>query len=58
MDQCQVDVTDVPAVAVGDVATLIGGAQTVGQMATLLQTTTREITTVLGKRVLRVYSAP
>jgi len=59
MDLMMVDVTKLPAVHVGDVATLIGreGAEEirVEELARLLETTPHEPTTVLGARVRRLH---
>lgn len=59
MDQCQVDATDLPGVAIGDVATLIGeeGAEriTAYEMAETAGTTCHEPTTALTRRVPRRY---
>ncbi len=59
MDQCQADVTDVPGVQTGDVATIIGrdGAerQSVLDLARLLDTTPHEPTCALSRRVVRHY---
>ncbi len=59
MDQTVVDVTDIPGVAAGDIATCIGtdGAETITAeaIAGLIQTTEHEITTCLTARLPRVY---
>jgi alanine racemase len=59
MDMCMVDVTGVPGVAVGDVATLIGrdGAVevTADQLAELADTISWEILAGLSARVPRLY---
>ena len=55
MDQCQVDITDVPAVAVGEIATLIGVGITAAEVAAWAQTTPHEPTTLLSARVPRYY---
>jgi alanine racemase len=61
MDQCQVDVTNVPSVQTGDVATIIGqdGAerQSVLDLAQLLDTTPHEPTCALSRRVARRYQS-
>ena len=60
MDQFMVDVTDVPEVKQGDLATLIGYPSGIApdgeEMATLLNTITHEVTCQLTKRVPRVYT--
>ena len=60
MDQIVVDVTDIPNVQAGDIATLIGtdGDQTItaGQLAALLPTTPHAITTGLTGRTYRTAS--
>ncbi len=60
MDQLVVDVTSIPEVHTGDVATLIGsdGAEqiTVGDLASEIATTPHEITTCLTARVPRVLT--
>jgi alanine racemase len=59
MDMCLADVTDVPGVAVGDEAILIGrqGEEeiTVGELAGLLDTITYEITCAVSDRVPRIH---
>ncbi|MBN2335913.1 alanine racemase [Candidatus Bathyarchaeota archaeon] len=58
MDQCMVDVTDVPGVEVGDVATLFGGsgaAPSVEEVAGWLGTIVHEVTCGVSRRVPRVY---
>lgn len=58
MDQTVVDVSHIPGVQIGDVATLIGkdGGETItaGGLAAALETTPHEITTALTARVVRV----
>ena len=58
MDQIVVDVSSIPGVRAGDIATLIGtdGPEmlTAGEMAALVQTTPHEITTRLTARVPRL----
>jgi len=58
MDQTVVDVTHIPGVQLGDIATLIGtdGGETLtaGDLAAALQTTPHEITTGLTARVPRL----
>ena len=55
MDQCQVDVTDVSSVAVGDIATLIGDGITALEVSQWAETTAHEPTTLLNSRVPRYY---
>jgi alanine racemase len=61
MDMLMVDATDLPAVQVGDIATLIGhdgeASVRVETLARLLETTPHELTTRLGKRVTRSIPA-
>ena len=58
MDQIVVDVSDIPGIQAGDIATLIGtdGMETItaGGLAAALHTTPHEITTTLTARVPRV----
>lgn len=60
MDQIVVDVTNIPSVQSGDIATLIGedGGETItaGGLAALLETTPHEITTGLTARVPRLLA--
>ena len=62
MDQIVVDVSQIPGVRAGDIATLIGtdGAETLsaGDLAAALQTTPHEITTSLTDRVPRLLVQP
>jgi alanine racemase len=55
MDQCQVDVTEVPGVAIGELATLIGDGITAAEVAAWAKTTAHEPTTLLNSRVPRYY---
>ena len=59
MDYTMIDVTDIPATAVGDEITLIGkdgySSVTASELANLTGTIPYEITCQLGKRVRRVY---
>ncbi len=61
MDQCQVDVTDLPGVAVHDRATLVGRdgdhQLTTLAMAELIGTTPHEIPCAIGRRVPRTVRA-
>lgn len=60
MDQCMVDVTDIPGARIGDEVTLIGfpgGAAPDGEeMAKLMDTITHEVTCQITRRVPRVYT--
>lgn len=60
MDMCMVDVTDVPGVAQGDIATIIGrdGGQqiTADDVAALAGTISYEILCGIGRRVPRMYT--
>ena len=59
MDQCMVDVTDVPDVAVGDEVVLFGrqGAEEIplGELARILGTIDHEVLCNINRRVPRVY---
>lgn len=59
MDQCMVDVTDIPGVSVGVIATLMddgsGGSPHVEEVAAWMGTITHEVTCGISKRVPRVY---
>lgn len=57
MDQMMVDVTDIPDVKQGDVATVFGGgcADTLGDIADKCHTINYEILCDIGRRVPRVY---
>nr|WP_309698095.1 alanine racemase [Armatimonas sp.] len=55
MDQCQIDVTDVASVSVGDTVTLIGEGITAAEVAQWAETTAHEPTTLLNSRVPRYY---
>lgn len=60
MDQCMVDVTDVPQAQVGDVVTMIGrdgdAEISVSEIADLLDTIHYEVVCGISKRVTRVYT--
>ena len=60
MDMCMLDVTDVPGVAAGDVATVFGsgedGAPTVSELAQLAGTIPYELLCGVSLRVPRIYS--
>lgn len=55
MDQCMVDVTDIPGVSRNDQVTLLGGKLSIQWMADLLQTNVDEIVCNISQRVPRVY---
>lgn len=55
MDQVLVDATDLPAVHLGDEATLLGGRVPADRLAALIDTTPHEITTRIMSRVPRRY---
>ena len=58
MDQCMVDVTDIPGVAPGDVVTLLGSKEEgvcADALADIVGTISYEIVCGIGKRVPRVY---
>ncbi len=55
MDQMMVDVTDIPDVAQGDVATLLGGGISYLQYATWANTNRNEAITILSRRPQRVF---
>lgn len=55
MDQCMVDVTDIPGVAAGDEALVVGGPELpVGEMSRLLGTIDYEVTCMVSARVPRI----
>ena len=55
MDQCVLDVTDIPEAAVGDTVTVFGEAPTAGELAARVDTISYEIVCRVGKRVPRIY---
>jgi len=56
MDQCMIDVTDIPGVSRGDEVLLFGGAELpADEIAAALGTINYEVTCMVGKRVPRVY---
>ncbi len=55
MDQMMVDVTDIPDVACGDTATLLGGGITVDEYAKIAHMNRNEALSRVGRRVPRVY---
>ena len=56
MDQCMMDVTDIPGVSRGDEVLLFGGADLpADEVAAALGTINYEVTCMVGKRVPRVY---
>jgi alanine racemase len=57
MDQITIDVTDVPGVQAGDVATLIGDGITAEEVGEWSGTNCYEVLTSIGSRVERVYTS-
>ena len=55
MDICMVDVTDLPEVTTGSVATLYGEGQPVEAGAEIMGTISYELLCVLTKRIPRLY---
>ena len=55
MDQCVLDVTDIPETAVGETVTVFGESPTAGELAAWADTIAYEILCRVGKRVVRVY---
>ncbi len=55
MDQCILDVTELPAVTPGETVTVFGAAPTAGELAATADTISYEILCRVGKRVPRVY---
>jgi len=56
MDYTVVDISHAPSVQVGDWAEVFGDALSIQDVAHQIQTISREISTRLGKRLLRVYT--
>lgn len=60
MDQCMIDITDIPNVKIGDEVILIGESNglkiTIDDLAKLLGTINYEVVCMVGKRVPRVYT--
>lgn len=55
MDQCMIDVTDVPGVALGDSVEVFGSSQPVEKIADVLDTIPYEVLTSVSPRVKRIY---
>lgn len=55
MDQCMIDVTDVPGVAIGDSVEVFGPANPVEGLAEVLDTIPYELLTAVSPRVKRIY---
>ena len=55
MDQMMADVTDIPDVAPGDEATLLGGGISLTEYAATGNLNRNECTAIIGKRVPRIY---
>ncbi len=56
MDQCVIDVTEIPGVCVGDTVTVFGESLSAAQLAAQVDTISYEILCRVGKRVHRLYS--
>ena len=57
MDQCIVDISDIPSVEVGDEVILFGGEPTqLDDLARIAGTINYELVCLIGKRVARMYS--
>lgn len=57
MDQCMIDVTDVPGASVGDEVEIFGADAPVESLASTLGTIPYEIFTSVGPRVRRIYTS-
>ena len=55
MDMCMVDVTDIPEVQPGDVATIFGAGLSVAEQAEKAGTIPYELLCAMSQRVQRVY---
>lgn len=57
MDQCMIDITDIPTAAIDSIVTIYGenGKNTVDQVAKANETINYEIVCALGERVPRIY---
>ena len=55
MDMCMVDVTDIPEVQPGDVATIFGRDRSVAEQAEKAGTIPYELLCAMSQRVQRVY---
>ncbi len=55
MDMCMVDVTDIPEVQPGDVATIFGADLSVAEQAEKASTIPYELLCAMSQRVQRVY---
>lgn len=59
MDQCMIDLTNIPNVEVGDEVILLGGSSqdgvTMDEIAAKIDTNRNEVLSVIGRRVPRVY---
>lgn len=55
MDQCMIDVTDVPDVAIGDTVEIFGRQMPVEKLADILGTIPYELLTSVAPRVRRIY---
>lgn len=59
MDQCMIDLTNIPGVEVGDEVILLGGSSqdgvTMDEIAAKIDTNRNEVLSVIGRRVPRLY---
>ena len=55
MDQCMIDITDVPGAAIGDDVEIYGNQQPVERLADILDTIPYELLTAVSPRVKRIY---
>ena len=56
MDQCMIDVTDIPEAAIGDVVTLFGSETlTADEVAARAGTISYEVLCLVSKHVSRIY---
>ncbi len=55
MDQCMIDVTDVPDAKIGDDVEIFGNGKRVEQLADILETIPYELLTSVSPRVKRIY---
>lgn len=56
MDQCVLDVTEIPDVAVGDTVTVFGADPTAEELAAAAETIVYEIVCRVGKRAVRIFT--
>ncbi len=55
MDQCMIDITDVPAAAIGDPVEIYGPQMPVQRLAATLDTIPYELLTAVSPRIHRIY---